>query len=931
MDAIMNTKLPNFGGTSTSGNDSKYFQTTKKGEIHELKEELNNAKMEKKKEAVKKVIAAMTVGKDVSMLFTDVVNCIQTQNIELKKLVYLYLINYAKSQPDLAILAVNTFVKDTQDPNPLVRALAVRTMGCIRVDKIVEYLCEPLRKCLKDEDPYVRKTSAVCVAKLFDINGELVEEQGFLEMVYDLLSDSNPMVVSNAVAALAEIAEQSEAGKRVFQINTATLQKMLAALNECTEWGQVFILDSLALYMPSDGREAESIIERVTPRLQHANSAVVLSAVKVMIKYMDLITSPDALKLLYKKMAPPLVTLLSSEAEIQYVALRNINLIVQKRPSILAHEIKVFFCKYNDPIYVKMEKLEIMIKLTSDKNVDQVLMELKEYATEVDVEFVRRSVRAIGRCAIKLERAAERCINVLLELIQTKVNYVVQEAVIVIKDIFRKFPNRYESIIGTLCENLDTLDEPEAKASMIWIIGEYAERIDNADELLESFLESFEEETPQVQLQMLTATVKLFLKRPAETQKMVQDVLTLATQDSDNPDLRDRGYIYWRLLSTDPEAAKQVVLAEKPNISDDTFSLDPTVLDELISHLSSLAAIYHKPPSTFVTGKRPVNALGSAQDDVDDDDDGSMMTSDMMMGDVGGTQAAPPAPPPPQIMDLLGGLMDDEPPAPRAAPAGMGGMGGMGGGMGGLDDLFGGPSAPPAAPAVQDKVVLPADKGEGMQLRCAFIKQGADVCMRLTIENRTMGPLSDFAIQFNKNSFGLQPESPAALGQSLPPSIAPGGSATGLVKMLTNGQLSDSKGLVQMAIKTNVKVHYFQDAADVLLFLTADGRLEQKAWLEQWKGTAQEHKIEISGVPPQSEVVEQVCPKLEASMVFFIARRKLPEADNIYLSVKTFNGIVMLAEVSFRPGTGNAAITVKSAQPQYVQLLAASIEKLLKS
>lgn len=119
------------------------------GEIHELKEELANPKQDKKKDAVKKVIAAMTVGKDVSMLFTDVVNCIQTSSIELKKLVYLYLINYSKSQPDLAILAVNTFVKDSQDPNPLVRALAVRTMGCIRVDKITEYLCEPLRKCLK--------------------------------------------------------------------------------------------------------------------------------------------------------------------------------------------------------------------------------------------------------------------------------------------------------------------------------------------------------------------------------------------------------------------------------------------------------------------------------------------------------------------------------------------------------------------------------------------------------------------------------------------------------------------------------------------------------------------------------------------------------------------------------------------------------------
>ena len=108
------------------------------------------------------------------------------------------------------------------------------------------------------------------------------------------------------------------------------------------------------------------------------------------------------------------------------MALRNINLIVQKRAKILEHEIKVFFCKYNDPIYVKLEKLEIMIRLVSQTNIDQVLLEFKEYATEVDVDFVRRSVRAIGRCAIKLERAAPRCISVLLELIETGVNYVVQ-------------------------------------------------------------------------------------------------------------------------------------------------------------------------------------------------------------------------------------------------------------------------------------------------------------------------------------------------------------------------------------------------------------------------------------------------------------------------------------------------------------------------
>lgn len=62
-----------------------------------------------------------------------------------------------------------------------------------------------------------------------------------------------------------------------------------------------------------------------------------------------------------------------------------------------------------------------------------VISYLNRYATEVDVDFVRKSVRAIGRCAIKVEPAAERCVSTLLDLIQTKVNYVVQEAIVVIK------------------------------------------------------------------------------------------------------------------------------------------------------------------------------------------------------------------------------------------------------------------------------------------------------------------------------------------------------------------------------------------------------------------------------------------------------------------------------------------------------------------
>ena len=87
---------------------------------------------------------------------------------------------------------------------------------------------------------------------------------------------------------------------------------------------------------PKDEREAQSICERITPRLAHANAAVVLSAVKVLMKYMEMMSSDAEFNAnLTKKLAPPLVTLLSSEPEVQYVALRNINLIIQKRPEIL--------------------------------------------------------------------------------------------------------------------------------------------------------------------------------------------------------------------------------------------------------------------------------------------------------------------------------------------------------------------------------------------------------------------------------------------------------------------------------------------------------------------------------------------------------------------------------------------------------------------
>ncbi|KAF4540974.1 Ap-1 complex subunit beta-1 protein [Lasiodiplodia theobromae] len=553
------------------------FAVPRKGETFELRAGLVSQYAYERKEAIQKTIMSMTLGKDVSALFPDVLKNIATADLDQKKLVYLYLMNYAKSHPDLCILAVNTFVQDSEDPNPLVRALAVRTMGCIRVDKMVDYMEEPLRKTLRDESPYVRKTAVICVAKLFDLNPTMCVENGFLETLQELIGDPNPMVVANSVTALVEIHE-SAPEMNVFEITPQRLKKMLMALNECTEWGRVTILTALADYKASDVKEAEHICERVSPQFQHVNPSVVLAAVKVVFLHMKFI-GPELAKSYLKKMAPPLVTLVSSAPEVQYVALRNIDLLLQKQPDILSKEMRVFFCKYNDPPYLKLEKLEIMVRIANDRNVDQLLQELKEYATEVDMDFARRAVKAIGQVAIKIETATENCVNALLDLINTKVNYVVQEAIVVVKDIFRKYPG-YEGIIPTLCQCIDDLDEPIARGSLIWIVGEYAEKINNAGEILAGFVDGFSEEFTQTQLQILTAVVKLFLKKPDQSQGLVQKVLQSATAECDNPD--------------------NVVLSEKPPITTTIPSLPPALLDQLIQELSTLASVYHKLPESFL-------------------------------------------------------------------------------------------------------------------------------------------------------------------------------------------------------------------------------------------------------------------------------------------------------------------------------------------
>ena len=151
-------------------------------------------------------------------------------------------------------MTISSFRKDAANrTNPIIRALAVRTMSSLRVPKLNEYLVPTLKDALKDDDPYVRKTAVLSIPKVYEIapnDSETKNLVNLLEML--VVKEPNGLVLANAIASLEEIAVLS--GKSHIKVDEQLLSRILVAINESMEWAQVFILDFLSKYTPKSER-----------------------------------------------------------------------------------------------------------------------------------------------------------------------------------------------------------------------------------------------------------------------------------------------------------------------------------------------------------------------------------------------------------------------------------------------------------------------------------------------------------------------------------------------------------------------------------------------------------------------------------------------------------------------------------------------------
>ncbi|KAG5460198.1 MAG: adaptin N terminal region-domain-containing protein [Olpidium bornovanus] len=142
-------------------------------------------------------------GRNVSEFFPNVVKNVASTNLQVRKLVYIYLLRYAEQEPDLALLSVNTFQKDLTDPSPIIRAMALRVMSGIRVPVICPIVLLGIKRLSTDFSPYVRRTAARAIGKCYSLAPELKE--GLVEIIVEMLRDKSTLAIGSVVTAFGEV------------------------------------------------------------------------------------------------------------------------------------------------------------------------------------------------------------------------------------------------------------------------------------------------------------------------------------------------------------------------------------------------------------------------------------------------------------------------------------------------------------------------------------------------------------------------------------------------------------------------------------------------------------------------------------------------------------------------------------------------------
>ncbi|KAG5997899.1 hypothetical protein E4U43_002556 [Claviceps pusilla] len=577
-------------------------------------------------EGLRRVISMMYRNQKTPPFFSSVVKNVASPNLEIKKLVYIYLIHHAEQEPDLALLSINTIQKSLSDPSPQVRALALKTMSGIRVPVISQIVSLAIKKGVADMSPYVRKAAALAIPKCYRLDPS--QSPQLIDYLSVLLGDKQYYVAGAAVSAFLEICPD-----RIDLIHRH-YRALVRKIVDMDEWSQLASLRLMTFYarscFPRPAQSGKShasqyqqqqqhhhhhqktntddfyanssdagaktqqqvaisgdlmlLLNSIKPLLQSRNSGVVVAVARC---YVD-VGTPDYVKLA----VGPLIALLRGAQDIQQLALYNIVSVCLMRPGDFVKYASHFLVRAIDPAPVWELKLEVLTIIFPHSPLhvkSLILKELEHFSQGSDKALVREAVRAIGRCAQSDGKTAPRCLRLLLSQITSLDGTLAAESLTVIRHLIQQDAASHAGTVVRLAKNLDSASDPQARATIIWLVGEFSgmNGEDNvAPDVLRILLKDFSSESEAAKRQILLLGAKVYLhhiNRKSEAQRASEatddppqqesmdthpivrlwDYLLLLVRYDTSYELRDRARMYKSLLGV-PQLATLMLLAPKP-------------------------------------------------------------------------------------------------------------------------------------------------------------------------------------------------------------------------------------------------------------------------------------------------------------------------------------------------------------------------------
>uniref|UniRef100_A0A673H221 AP-3 complex subunit beta n=1 Tax=Sinocyclocheilus rhinocerous TaxID=307959 RepID=A0A673H221_9TELE len=512
------------------------------------------------------------------------------KNWTLKKLVYVYLVRYAEEQQDLALLSISTFQRALKDPNQLIRASALRVLSSIRVPIIVPIMMLAIKEASTDLSPYVRKTAAHAIQKLYSLDPD--QKEHLIEVIEKLLKDKSTLVAGSVVMAFEEVCPD-----RIDLIHK-NYRKLCNLLVDVEEWGQVVIIHMLTRYARTQfvspwredavfdengektfyDSEEERRVDQSKPYIMDPDHRLLLRNTKPLLQSRNTAVVM-AVSQLYWHLAPKhelsiitksLVRLFRSHREVQYIVLQNIATMSIQRKGMFEPFMKSFYVRSTDATHIKTLKLEILTNLANEANISTILRELQTYVKSQDKAFAAATIQAIGRCATNISEVTDTCLNGLVLLLSNRDETVVAESVVVIKKLLQTQPSQHSDIIKHMAKLFDNITVPMARASILWLMGEYCEHVPKiAPDVLRKMAKTFTSEEDIVKLQTVNLAAKLYLSNSKQTKLLTQYVLNLGKYDQ-NYDIRDRTRFIRQLIVPNEKSgvlsryARRILMAPKP-------------------------------------------------------------------------------------------------------------------------------------------------------------------------------------------------------------------------------------------------------------------------------------------------------------------------------------------------------------------------------